>query len=426
MWRGAAPDLGPEVVGREAELAQVHAFLDAGSRPGALRPRRRAGIGKTTLWETRAWMRPGSEAMRVLVARPSDAEARLAFSSLIDLFDGVTSEELAGLPAPQLHALDVALLRAVSAGARTGGPRRRRRLPERAPRGGGARPDPRRARRHPVARRFLCLRAHLRRAAARRRPRSAFLLARRPGLASPLEQALEPRGVERLEPGPLSLGAIRRVLRDRLGLSVSRQLLRRIYDATLGNALFALEVGRKLVDEGLPGIGDDLPVPDAVEALLGLRVDRLPKGVRRLLLAVALSPICASGSSPYSPTRTTSTSQSRAASSSSPATTCAPRIRFSPRRSSTGPARRMSRAASPARRRCRRTESSARAPRPCRRPPRSRSRGRGVGCRGAGGPAAGRRRPRSSRRSRLAAHATHRPESWRSHPRTRRIPRGCG
>ena len=117
-----------------------------------------------------------------------------------------------------------------------------------------------------------------------------FLLARRPGPASPLELALDPRGVERLELGPLSLGAIRRLLRERLGLSVSRQLLRRIYDATLGNALFALEVGRKLVDEGPPGIGEDLPVPDAVEDLLGLRVDRLPEGVRRLLLAVALSP----------------------------------------------------------------------------------------------------------------------------------------
>ena len=73
-------------------------------------------------------------------------------------------------------------------------------------------------------------------------------------------------------------------------MSVSRQLLRRIYDATLGNALFALEVGRKLVDDGPPGIGEDLPVPDAVEDLLGLRVDRLPEAVRRLLLAVALSP----------------------------------------------------------------------------------------------------------------------------------------
>ena len=40
----------------------------------------------------------------------------------------------------------------------------------------------------------------------------------------------------------------------------------------------------------MPAIGDDLPVPDAVEDLLGTRVAGLPGEVRRLLLAVALSP----------------------------------------------------------------------------------------------------------------------------------------
>ena len=110
----AEPGLGHEVVGREAELAQLHAFLHADPGGAAFLLVGGPGIGKTTLWEN------GVEAarqrgMRVLVARPSDAEARLAFSSLIDLFDGVASEELAGLPPPQLHALDVALLRAASA-----------------------------------------------------------------------------------------------------------------------------------------------------------------------------------------------------------------------------------------------------------------------------------------------------------------------
>ena len=108
------PGLGHEVVGREAELAQLHAFLYADPGGAAFVLVGGPGIGKTTLWEN------GVEAarqrgMRVLVARLSDAEARLAFSALIDLFDGVASEELAGLPPPQLHALDVALLRAVSA-----------------------------------------------------------------------------------------------------------------------------------------------------------------------------------------------------------------------------------------------------------------------------------------------------------------------
>ena len=111
----AGPGLGHEVVGREAELAKLHAFLARGSRSTGLLLVGGPGIGKTTLWEN------GVDAarqrgLRVLVARPSDAEARLAFSSLIDLFDGVASEELAGLPPPQLHALEIALLRAASAG----------------------------------------------------------------------------------------------------------------------------------------------------------------------------------------------------------------------------------------------------------------------------------------------------------------------
>ena len=47
----------------------------------------------------------------VAVAVPDDAEARLVFGALIDVLDGVRSEELGHLPAPQLEALEVALLR---------------------------------------------------------------------------------------------------------------------------------------------------------------------------------------------------------------------------------------------------------------------------------------------------------------------------
>jgi hypothetical protein len=50
--------------------------------------------------------------MRVLSTRATGAEAQLSFAGLIDLLDGVTGEELAGLPAPQHRALEVALLRA--------------------------------------------------------------------------------------------------------------------------------------------------------------------------------------------------------------------------------------------------------------------------------------------------------------------------
>ncbi|MGH3042632.1 MAG: hypothetical protein ACRDNG_13005, partial [Gaiellaceae bacterium] len=115
-----------------------------------------------------------------------------------------------------------------------------------------------------------------------------FLLAERPGSPSALE-ALARQRLERLEIGPLSLGATRRMLAERLGLSVSRQLQRQLHEATLGNPLFALELGRTLAARGTPAIGEDIPVPETVEDLLGTRVDALPKPVRRLLLAVALS-----------------------------------------------------------------------------------------------------------------------------------------
>ena len=68
------------------------------------------GIGKTTLWEA-CVDEARASGVRVLSARPSDAEARLVFGALIDVLDGVRSEELGHLPAPQLEALEVALLR---------------------------------------------------------------------------------------------------------------------------------------------------------------------------------------------------------------------------------------------------------------------------------------------------------------------------
>jgi hypothetical protein len=115
------------------------------------------------------------------------------------------------------------------------------------------------------------------------------LLARRPGGRSALERGFDQDTLKQLEIGPLSLGAVRRLLSERLGLTLSRDLLRRIMESTLGNPLFALELGRVLVEHGVPELGEDIPVPDTVEELLGTRVARLAGPARRLLLAVALS-----------------------------------------------------------------------------------------------------------------------------------------
>ena len=228
--------------------------------------------------------------LRVLSARPSDAEARLVFGALIDVLDGVASEELEHLPAPQLEALEVALLR-------------------RAAHAGGSAPANAVAVGLLGALRAVSTDARLLVAiddvqwldpasatalafAARRleADRVAFLLARRPGQVTALEQALEPRRVERIELEGLSLGGTRRLLLERLGLSLTRPLMRRLYDAAVGNPLFALELGRTLVVDGVPSLGGELPVPERVDELLGTRVAALPEAPRRVLTIVALSP----------------------------------------------------------------------------------------------------------------------------------------
>jgi DNA-binding CsgD family transcriptional regulator len=79
------------------------------------------------------------------------------------------------------------------------------------------------------------------------------------------------------------------VLAERFGLSMSRPMLRRVVDITLGNPLFIVELGRELVARGLPEIGEDMPVPGGIEEILGTRVATLEAPVRRLLVAVALS-----------------------------------------------------------------------------------------------------------------------------------------
>jgi predicted ATPase len=92
----------------------------------------------------------------------------------------------------------------------------------------------------------------------------SILLARRPGIPSDLERVLERREPERLHVGPLGLTATGRLLLERLGLNVRRQLLRRIVEATRGNPFFALELGRTLVARGPPATGRRYRCPTLV------------------------------------------------------------------------------------------------------------------------------------------------------------------
>ncbi len=278
-------DRRTSLVGRDSELAVLGDVVTGGA--GAILIVGGAGIGKTTLWDA-AVREATARGVRVLAARSSGSEAQLPFAGLIELCEHIDSDELSELAPPQRSALEVALLRA---GPRTGTVR------DTAIALGLLGALRAAAARAPVLIAVDDLQwldepsASLLAFAARRLGDAdvRFLLARRPARIGSLEQVLVRRGLQRLSVGGLSLGAVRRLLFERLSLTVSRQLLRRIVEVTEGNPLFALEIGRSLLHAQTPTAADEIPLPDTVEELFGNRVAGLASSARRVLLAVALS-----------------------------------------------------------------------------------------------------------------------------------------
>ena len=126
--------------------------------------------------------------------------------------------------------------------------------------------------------------------ALRRLPAShvLVLLARRLPDATAV---LEARGrapatqVQRVPVGPLSVGALHRLLRDRLGTSFARQTLLRIREQSGGNPFFAMELARVLGTDLSPL--DPFPVPKTLEELLGARIAGLPGSALEALAFVA-------------------------------------------------------------------------------------------------------------------------------------------
>ncbi len=275
------------VIGREAELARLDDLVRGVVSGRTVVLIGGPGFGKPTLWDAAV----GSarvQAVRALTARPSESAAQLAFGGLIDLCDELGEAELAALPGVQRRALEVALMRG-EPGAEPAAPMVVALGLLGVVRALAARgsvliaiddlqwldPPSVDALSFVVRRREGC--------------RVAFLLARRPGRMAALEAVLSRGSIERVQVGPLSLGAVRRLLFERLGLTMSRLRMRRIVEVTGGNPLFALEVGRLLRDGGGRSLEDDIPLPESLEEVLGDRVARLPAAVRRVLLAVALS-----------------------------------------------------------------------------------------------------------------------------------------
>jgi DNA-binding CsgD family transcriptional regulator len=285
--------MSPEILGRDAELAEIRAFL-AGLRTSAaaLVLAGPPGSGKTTLLRATAEL-ASEQGYPVLLTTPARSEVRLAFAGLADLLDGQPSAVIEELPPPQARALRVAL------------------LAEEPPA-------------HPPSQRLIAaaFRSAIQALAARApvlmviddvqwldQPSETavgFAVRRlqgeavglvcaqrtgRPGAELPLELA-HARIMTRLLPmGPLSIGALHRMLRTRLGSSLSQPMLRRIEAGSACNPFIALELGLALARRGITSAANAvLPVPDTLTGLVDEHLGDLPRHVIETVQVVAVMP----------------------------------------------------------------------------------------------------------------------------------------
>lgn len=279
-----------ELVGRDAVLAQLAAFIRAvPDGPAVLILEGEPGIGKTALW-TSALAEAG-DAVLVLRCQGAQREADLSLLGLSDLLSPVIDTVLPVLAAPLARTLEIALLRAEAGD-------------------------------EPLDRRTLMTAfAHAVRSLATRGPlliavddlqwldaASAEMLAftlrrleRGPVgvLASVRTADGEPDGypladavpglITRLPIGPLPAGPLTRILRSRVSAEIAWPVARRIHEASRGNPMHAIELGRALAPREY-SIDGPLRVSPSLQQLVRRRLAALPQTTRdTLLLAAATS-----------------------------------------------------------------------------------------------------------------------------------------
>ena len=283
-----------DVIGREPELAILDRFLDSiPGGPSALLLSGDPGIGKTTVWKEGL---AGAELRRcrTLSCGPVEAETGLSYAALGDLLEPILDEALPTVPEPQRQALEVALLRSPRSGAR--------------------------ADQRAVSLAVLgCLRSVastspvvvavddiqwmdtpsvrvLQFVVRRLKDEQVGLMTAARGAVSdddPLGvvSALAQDRVHAVHVGPLSLGAIERVLRDKVGEDLPRTTLLSVHEMSGGNPLFAQEIGLALLRRGGEvAAGERLPIPDRLQELIEDRLEGLPAGtVEALEVVSALS-----------------------------------------------------------------------------------------------------------------------------------------
>ncbi|MDR3034479.1 MAG: AAA family ATPase, partial [Kitasatospora sp.] len=283
-----------DVFGRDAELGVLGGFLAGlSSGPAGLVLAGAAGAGKTTLLQAGSDKAAGFGYV-TLQTSPSHSDMRLAFAGLADLLGPRLDAVLAGLPAPQRHALSVALLteeatsappepRVIAAAFRTALLLLAASAPVLlviddvqwldAPTAAAVGFALRRLTSEPVG--LLC----------------AQRIEAGPPAALPLELGRARMGTEVLSLGGLSVGALHHMLRTRLDTSFSHPTLRRIEAESAGNPFVALEIGRALARRGITRLASGaLPVPATLAGLVDERLHELPVPALRALEAVAIMP----------------------------------------------------------------------------------------------------------------------------------------
>jgi DNA-binding CsgD family transcriptional regulator len=264
-----------EIVGREDEVVALADLVDGMVErdPRHFVIEGEAGIGKTILLRY-AVDRARASGVTVLATSPVELETPLAFAGLRDLLDEAFDGIAGDLPMPQRRALDIALLRAD---------------PGRSPLDPGA-----------VVAAFLAsLRALADRApvlvavddiqwldeptrfvlgfAARRLRREpvTLLLALRAG-SETIEVGRGARRERRLTLGPLSVGALHRIIRTQFGVSPSRPALVRLHELCGGNPFFGLEIARAFERRGGWDSRTALALPSRLQDFVGERLEALP------------------------------------------------------------------------------------------------------------------------------------------------------
>ena len=281
------------IFGRAPELSEIERFL-ASDLTGAeaLRIDGEAGVGKTTLW-AQTVRNAQAAGWRVLAASAAEQESRFAFAVLGDLLGHPLDETADRLQPALRRAIDTALLRTEIVEVH----------PDRRAVGLATMQTIRHL--TDVGRVLLAVddvqwldapSAQALMFAIRRLSGAPVgivtTLRLGPGLRDrlDLDRSVPAEHLHRLHVGPLDQAAVQRIIRERTGGGISTTLVRRLHEASGGNAFYALELARVIAREGLePAPHEPLPLPEDLEKLLRSRIRRLSPEARSVLLLGAVA-----------------------------------------------------------------------------------------------------------------------------------------